>query len=341
MKKTVLIIIALLATLAAVSGTVAYFTDSVEGYGRAASGELSILQHEYDVYDAQDPAACKPYTQGQTIYPAVPVNKIVTVENIGSLTAYVRTYVAVPAVGTLPLATLEKNTAQWAWEDEPITGVSINGADYIIYYATYSAQLPAGVTTAPCLLGYTVSPNVSQDGTQYVYRSEDTVLALGQSDAFNILVATDASQAIVFKNAEEAMLATYGQNHNPWQTVLFVSSQAQLDEAIIVAAGEYDTCIGLENGQYTLPETLPNGVRIFAMGTDAKITNTTLSGYDIELDGVIFQNALSFSGHGSFQEVILSAGCTAAPTTGDILFDHCEGTVTPTSSTQYQVTVKP
>lgn len=327
MKKALLICAVVITLLVAVSGTIAYFTDTVEGYGQAASGELSILQHEYDVYDAADPAACKPYTQGQMIYPGVAVNKIVTVENIGKNVAYVRTFIAVPTAGEgMSLAELSVNEAEnngWVWSDAPIPGQSIDGVLYDIYVATYTTPLDPDKTTAPSLMGYTVSPKVSQDGTEYVWRDGSTLIPLGTSESFNILVATEASQAIVFKNADEAMLETFGNNHHPWQTVVFAATQDDLDAAITAAASDYNTRIGLYKGTYTLPETLPNGIRIFAMDTDVEITNATLSGYDIEIDGVTFLSALSFTGHGSFQEVTFIAGYTTNPTTGEILFDHC------------------
>lgn len=326
MKKALLICAVVITLLAAVSGTIAYFTDTVEGYGQAASGELSILQHEYDEYAGPSSAANKPYTQDQVIYPADSISKIVTVENIGSLTVYVRTFVAVPTAGNgMTLATLNPGTDEnWIWSD-PITNVNIDGSMYDIFCTSYTAPLAAGETTPPCLMGYTVSPNVGQNGTEYVYRDGTAIIPIGQSNSFNILVATEASQSIVFENATEAMQATYGTvpNHHPWETVVFAASQAELDTAIVNAATNYNTRIGLHKGAYTLPETLPNGIRIFAMDTDVKISNTTLSGYDIEIDGVIFPNALSFTGHGSFQEVTFIAGYTATPTTGEILFDHC------------------
>ena len=326
MKKTLLICAIIAALLVVAGGTVAFFTDSEEGYGVVASGELSILQHEYDEYAGPDSAANKPYTQGRMIYPGVAVNKIVTVENIGKNVAYVRTFIAVPTAGEgKSLAELNVNEAEnngWVWGNT-IPGESIDGVLYDIYVATYTTPLIPGKTTTPSLMGYTVSPKVSQDGTEYVWRDGSTLIPLGTSESFNILVATEASQAIVFENADEAMLETFGNNHHPWQTVVFAATQAELDAAITSAASDYNTRIGLYKGTYSLPETLPNGIRIFAMDTDVKISNATLSGYDIEIDGVIFPNALSFTGHGSFQEVTFIAGYTTNPTTGEILFDHC------------------
>lgn len=344
MKKALLICAVVITLLAAVSGTIAYFTDTVEGYGQAASGELSILQHEYDVYDAADPAACTPYTQGRMIYPGVAVNKIVTVENIGKNVAYVRTFIAVPTAGEdKSLAKLNVNEAEnngWVWGNT-IPGESIDGVLYDIYVATYTTPLNPGETTAPSLMGYTVSPKVSQDGTEYVWRDGSTLIPLGTSESFNILVATEASQAIVFENADEAMLETFGNNHHPWQTVVFAATQAELDAAITAAASDYNTRIGLYKGTYTLPETLPNGIRIFAMDTDVKISNTTLSGYDIEIDGVIFPNALSFTGHGDFESVSFLNGWIINPTTGDCFVDSCTFASHEIGNGEYRVIIQP
>lgn len=340
MRKILLICAAIVALAAIVTGTFAFFTDSVEGYGQVASGELSILQHEYEY--AADGVTLRPYTQNQMIYPAVFVNKIVTAENIGSLNAFVRTFVAVPTAGeNMPLATLDTNTDEWAWDSQPIKNQLINGTAYDIYSATYLKPLAVGETTSPSLLGYTVSPHVSQDGTQYVYRNGSSLIPLGTNDAFTILVATEASQAIVFENAAEAMKATYGDDHHPWQTVKFVAGQAELDAAILAAASDYNTRICLQQGRYTLPAKLPNGIRLLAMDANVTADNTSFTGYDIEIDGITFENALSFSGHGSFQEVTFLAGCTATPTTGNILFDHCTGAPSHSQADAYQVIVQP
>lgn len=323
MKKIVLICLAFLSVLGILTGTFAYFTDTIETKAVIASGELSVLQHEYEY--AQDGSTLQPYTQNQVIYPGVKVDKIVTVENVGKNMAYVRTFVAVPTAGNgKTLAALEKGTdPNWVWCETPFTGIEIDQVPYDIFYATYTIQLAPGSTTPPCMTGFTVSPQLTQMGGQYVYLDASSSSPVNIGNTFSILVATNASQAIVFENAEEAMVSTFGSMQHPWEKIVWVSTQKDLDAKLKDAP--YNTCIHLKSGTYALPAQLPDGIRIGVMSTDVFLTNTSLSGYDIEVDGVTFTNSLSFTGHGSFQKVCFQKECTASPTSGDILFDHCTG----------------
>lgn len=367
MKRALVLCLAIIVSLIAVTGSIAYFTDSIDTSNVVASGNLHILQHEYErAKDAAGNVTLQEYTQDQTLYPCVMgaatreevavgdykvlmydatvsnfVDKIVVAENTGKNISYVRTFVAVPAYKnsadeSVKWLHLDTNSSDgWVWCDTPIAGQLIDGASYDIYYATNTNQLNPGETTAPSLLGFYLDPKVNHNGTNYIYG--DTLL--GTSDDMTILVATTASQAIVFEPvldptdpsvvvksaADVAQDATFGAPEDgchPWAKVVMVADQAALDAAI--AAATYDTRIGLKDNTYTLPAQLPAGVRIFAMGLDVKLTApAALSGYDIEIDGVTFENAVSFSGHGSFEEVTFQAGWTFAPTSGDILVSEC------------------
>lgn len=355
MKRALVLCLAIIVSLIAVTGSIAYFTDSIDTSNVVASGNLHILQHEYErAKDAAGNVTLQEYTQDQTLYPCVMgaatreevavgdykvlmydatvsnfVDKIVVAENTGKNISYVRTFVAVPAYKnsadeSVKWLHLDTNSSDgWVWCDTPIAGQLIDGTSYDIYYATNTNQLNPGETTAPSLLGFYLDPKVNHNGTNYIYG--DTLL--GTSDDMTILVATEASQAIVFKDAYEAMESTFpGSSHHPWETVIPVNDQATLTAELekAIANGTYDVRIGLKDGEYTLPAQLPSGVRLFAMGLDVKLTApAALSGYDIEIDGVIFTNAVSFSGHGSFEEVTFQAGWTFAPTSGDILVSEC------------------
>lgn len=340
MKKTLLILLMTAALLGTITGTIAYFTDAVDGEAVMASGELSILQHEHEY--APDGKTLQPYTQSQMIYPGVPVDKIVTVENAGKNVAYVRTYFAIPTAGNgRTLASLLKGSdPNWVWAEQPLTDVAIDGAKYDIFHATYTSQLSPGATTSPAVTGFTVSTRLSQEQGGYVYRDDHQSVPLSVGEPFLILVASEASQAIVFEDAAQAMEATFSGKRHPWEEMVIAASQAELDKALQTT--RYDTCIQLKDGTYTLPQELPAGIRINGMGLKVRLTNDTLAGYDIELDHVSFTKALTFTGHGSFQDVIFQAGCQAIPTTGDILFAHCENApqaFTDTTSS-YQVTIK-
>lgn len=375
MKRALVLCLAIIVSLIAVTGSIAYFTDSISTSNVVASGNLHILQHEYE---RADDGTLREYTQNQLLYPCVNlpgdpsasredvtvdthtvrmydetvrnfVDKIVVAENTGKNIAYVRTFVAVPAyyrgVGeereSVPWLHLDCNTGNgWLWSKEPIKEQKIDGHYYDIYYATNTNQLNPGETTAPSLLGFYLDPKVNHNGTNYIF--EDTLL--GSGDHMTILVATEASQAIVFKDAYEAMESTFpGSSHHPWETVIPVNDQAKLTAELekAIANGTYDVRIGLKDGEYSLPPQLPAGVRIFALGLNVTLTGPAdLSGYDIEIDGVTFENAVSFTGHGSFEEVTFKAGWTAAPTSGDILFSECVFDAYTLAAGDYQVTLK-
>jgi predicted ribosomally synthesized peptide with SipW-like signal peptide len=103
MKRAYLLSIVIILSLAAVTGTLAYFTDQVEVKSVVASGSLDILQHEYErVKDANGAytSQYQPCTQKQVLYPGSDIDKIVQIENTGKNIAYVRTFVAVPACST-------------------------------------------------------------------------------------------------------------------------------------------------------------------------------------------------------------------------------------------------
>lgn len=379
MKRALVLCLAIIVSLIAVTGSIAFFTDSIDTSNVVASGNLHILQHEYErVKDANGnyTGELQEYTQNQILYPCVNltesyeevtvdnhtvlmydetvrnfVDKIVVAENTGKNVAYVRTFVAVPAYKnaageSVQWLHLDCNTDAddgWLWCTSPIPSQTIDNAIYDIYYATNTIQLNPGETTAPSLLGFYLDPKVNHNGTNYIFG--DTLL--GTSDGMTILVATTASQAIVFEAdstrtaAEVAQDTTFGspENNHPWAKIVPVANQAELDTAI--AAATYDTRIGLKDGSYVLPAQLPSGVRLFAMGLDVKLTGPAdLSGYDIEIDGVTFENAVSFTGHGSFEEVTFKAGWTAAPTSGDILFSECVFDAYTLAAGNYQVTLK-
>ena len=165
-----------------------------------------------------------------------------------------------------------------------------------------------------------------KDGS-YVFNLPDgTAVPLSSERDFKILVATEATQAIVFENAEDAMDTTYGSvpnaNRHPWQKIVFAATQAELNDAL--NAADYDTQISLAKGSYTLPAKLPNGIRIEASEPDVILALADeLSAYDVEIDGVTIENKMVFHGHGSFQEVTFQQGWSASQLTGDLQFDYC------------------
>lgn len=371
MKKAVVLCLALIVSLFAVTGSIAYFTDNIQVQNRAASGNLHILQHEYErvkgdngtfVMESNE-SKLRDYTQNQAFYPAVQatgldtnlkigeatytinvndkgqsmngfVDKIVVVENGGSLDAYVRTFVAVPSSFAKAIH-LDKNTVGgWIWctDNDIIKKQTINGVEYDICYATYTELLKPKDKAAPSLLGFYLDSQVNHNGTSYTLNGKE----LGPESELKILVATQAAQAIPTgigdsprMKAVESLNTTYGNkapdaSNHPWADAKIVTADGQttLDKALTEAS--YNTQIGLANGEYTLPENLPAGIRIFAMGDEVKITNTTINAIDVEFDSVIFTKDVAFTGWGAFEDCTFEGTCNYKLTNGDILFSNCK-----------------
>ena len=362
MKRFLVLCIAVVACYAAVTGSIAYFTDSVETTNRVASGNLHVVQHEYErVKDANGYTdKLKAFTQEKPLYPAVGaesksmdvavngqavklengirnyVDKIVTAENKGSLNMFVRTYIAVPSfaegVATEPWIKLDVNEQMYGddrWTplgDAFLDHVSIDGHYYDIYKTTYSGLIEPNGITPPSLLGFYMDSHVTNDGDGLIFKQDEKTYDLGNGNNMKILVATVASQATVFNSVDEAMAATYPQDYHPWKKNFhFVGHQEALKTALAAAQNQYDTIISLSDGPYTLPATLPAGLRITGAGAKVELTvegnGAALSATDVEFDHVTFEKAFAFTGWGSFEEVTFVAGTTISATHDTVLVD--------------------
>lgn len=227
MRKSFVLCLAIIMSLFAVTGSIAYFTDSITVQGEVKSGNLDIEQIEY-MRSGNDLVA---WTD-QNIYPAVKkdnattetvtvdnvpyeinkdqmngfIDKIVVVKNNGSLPTYVRTFVAVPTSFADAIVldwNLDGETANptgWVLAAEPITTTinatsgthQIEDVPYTIYYATYYTQVASGESAPPSLLGFYLDSHVNHDGKQYTFNGKQ----IGESNELKILVATQAAQVI-------------------------------------------------------------------------------------------------------------------------------------------------
>lgn len=71
MRKSIVLCLALVLSLFAVTGSIAYFTDTVEVQVEAKSGNLAIEQFELERTTKDNKVVLQEYTQNQAIYPAV------------------------------------------------------------------------------------------------------------------------------------------------------------------------------------------------------------------------------------------------------------------------------
>lgn len=275
MKKFTIVCCVLLVAAALVTGSIAYFTDSVESNQNViAAGTLDIEQHEFERKKAegkfvQDETtgeyALQVYTQHQTVYPSgltnedialaanrqackvdyVPANetasvykaisslycgitpgyidKIVAVENVGTLNCCLRTFVAVPACYDgdarcewLHLDFNAEGAADDAgqiapyWQVEGPYRGEIKGVAHDIYVLTYQQHLAPGAYAPPSLLGFTMDQNVGNDGQLLVYKKNGQKLPIVSTQTgFEIQVKSEASQAIVFDSVQQALNTTF------------------------------------------------------------------------------------------------------------------------------------
>lgn len=141
MKKKVTVIALIVALVAVLSlGTAAYFTAEQTATNVVTSGSVKIKLHEMAI---KEPGAEPvPFEDGQGVMPGSVVSKIVTVENTGSGTAWVRISVekaialaeGLEGETDLDLISLDINTECWSEHEG---------------YYYYNAPLAAGETTEP------------------------------------------------------------------------------------------------------------------------------------------------------------------------------------------------
>ncbi len=333
-KKTAIAAVsyAMVAALA-IGGTLAYQADTDYDVNTMSLGDVDIVQNEYQRVDDKEnqtkledfkqlkevkPAYYKgtsiPYASGDQWVvpndeawkvvednPAV-IDKFITVKNVGSDAAYVRTIIAFE-VGKdgvndpyMHLVHNDAKTSNWdfKWlkdsEDvEKDLHVEIGDGTFALGVYTYKVALNPNEETVPTVkqiyLGNTATNEV--------------VKAYGETFeiyAFTQAVQTDLGTADGALTPAESLNAAFGEisaaNH-PWTETAFVDSAEELSAAI-EKGGEV-----VLTGDITLAK---EGVKVT---TD---TSINLNGFDIESEGDIFivedDATLTIEGEGT-----LTAGC--------------------------------
>ncbi len=239
MKKKITVIALAVAILAiAVGGTLAWFTDTDEATNVFTVGSIDIVQNEeFDEQTAQLlPVVGTDPTDADDNY----IEKTVTVENVGRNSAYVQTFVAVPAVldnnGILKLYDLNAAANGWTKIDgdadtngvQPVaTGISVDGetVEYNVYLYRYNTALAKNTETDACLeyvyidssidLNTYDTDNDSATDTAYFVLADGTeITGFNAAGELNVYVATQATQVDGFDSAEQALTSAFA-NH-PW-----------------------------------------------------------------------------------------------------------------------------
>lgn len=278
-QKIITLATAVIVVIMAVTGaTLAYFkdTDRVSNTLTVGSVEIDLIEQERR-FDQDGEVSLGDFTQNKPLYPVVGdvdddtieteyampdptkvsnyVDKMVSVKNTGSADAYVRAYIAIPAVldsdedvfaehgpghGALRFDLENRLKADTNWERQQENGdikrfnTTIDGIAYNVYYADYTEILAPGETTTRFFDGLyldkdfdidrveTVDPETGKTVTSYECLLDKLVLEGAEqfvtADGLKVTcpVFAVAVQSKGFTGASQAIAAAFGDQYNPW-----------------------------------------------------------------------------------------------------------------------------
>ena len=340
MKKILVSVlsVALVAVLS-IAGTIAYLTYEDSDVNVMTLGNVKIEQIEQE-WDSENTNLVE-FTQNKPLYPAVGevtsennsddayrslelnnvVDKYVSVKNIGSSDAYVRTSIAFE-MGTLSEAEVrslvkpvindvDSFPGTWYWEETGVV-VEIDGHNYYVMTATHKNPVAPGETTIPSLLQVYLSSTAT---------NEDCVALDGNGNGmYDILVKSQAIQTAGFDGytaarsvdfpARAALNEGFGYvtsiNH-PWDdgASIHVSSAEEFVEAVKLINSQYNkTTDTKQNVRIIL-----NGDIIFDDDSHFMVTNSSGVNVVIQRSNV----TLDLNGHNIIaEETDLMSGKTQA-----------------------------
>ena len=256
MKKKILAISAVLGIAALVlsMGTLAYFTDTEKATNTFTMGNVNIELHEEQ--RNEDGTALENFEQDKVLMPLVGsaqdshkdqwgltereyaknyVDKLVSVKNVGASDAYVRLYVAFPS--ELDNDDASKNIIHWnfgnyndngtikttygnKWNWLKVDGSwnyskkTIDGVEYNVYIADYKDTLAEDATTEYAINGFYLDKKV--DYTDGAYTINGNAINFDFSHGVKVLVKAVAVQSAGFNNADEAVVAAFGADFDPF-----------------------------------------------------------------------------------------------------------------------------
>jgi len=230
MKKKILAmsLVAVLAAVALISGTLAYFTDTDAKSNVFVSGNVEIeLIENFGDNDATTPEKLLPATgsaQAGTLQNGI--TKEVSVKNTGSEDAYVRVHIAIPSIldNGNPEFDAGKNVLHFnftgnslgadKWDWSTTTGAEFTGdwnyyvttidnISYNVYVVTYGAALVSGQETSEKAMTQVYLDSKTSNEAVSAYN-----VVLGNN--WQIKVLSEGVQAAGFADAYEALNAAFG-----------------------------------------------------------------------------------------------------------------------------------
>ena len=235
MKKIAILALSLCMIAAvAVTGTIAYFTDTDEQTNTFTVGNVQIEQKEFDENGNQ-------FEQNQDVSPIINagdkyndpnyIHKNISVKNTGKNDAWVRTFVAIPVSnGNSTDYNASNNWLHWNGYDDSDDGdatawnwsteggetwpgnaegwneyyAEIEGEMYRVMIVTNEMVLGAGNETHPHFRGFFLDSSVNYDDNGYFYTKNGERIDLGDISNLKIYAHTQAVQADGFDTAWEA-----------------------------------------------------------------------------------------------------------------------------------------
>lgn len=218
---TLALVIALLS-IVMVGGSLAWFTDNDSAKNTFTVGSVEIVQHEKD-----DDGSV--FQQNQPLLPIVKednpsaddnyIPKVVTVENTGNNPAYIRTYIAVPALlyQNDDNILLHLHITGNGWSFAGHTRTTIDNLEYRVFYYDYNIPLEPDAFTTPLLEGVYLDARVDkevyykQDGSidyaHFVWKGSE-ISGIDANSNVNVYVATRAVQSQGFEGFTVAEVMT-------------------------------------------------------------------------------------------------------------------------------------
>lgn len=245
MKKKIISLVAVVAlVVTTVAGTtLAYFNDKDDTANTFTMGRVEIALHESDRDGNKDEdyrrvLATKKMTpivikENESAFDAKGfIDKMIAVENKGTIDAYVRVLMAVPVIKGADKGPMNSEnwllwdikTEDWQWQTS--TGeynqsevVEIDGKDYRIYTATYKDVVYPGDYTSRATNGFYLNSKIDCEKTEngfnyYMMNGKDKV-NLGDIRSFDVLVCAQSVQSRGFEDAISAFEQS-GVPENPW-----------------------------------------------------------------------------------------------------------------------------
>ena len=304
MKKKLLICLSILLIAAmAITGTMAYFTDTDTDVNVMLFGNVDIEQIEQEWNE--DQSALVDFTQLKPLFPYVGklgwenteeaggayrrftmnnvIDKYVSVKNTGDNDAYVRTIIALEmgdyTVEEFNMIGVSINSANgsefkfdgtWMWSGDFVT--SINGHNYYVLVATHEKSIAPEEITIPSLLQVYLSKEADNE---HVAKLDGN-----GNGTYDILVKSQAVQTAGFANVDEAMTEAFG-TPDPakvaewFNGVKFPRTVANFDEATdgFADGGELFLIADVTGAQYTVPANSAVDFELLNYTFDGPIVN--------------------------------------------------------------------